>query len=74
MQINNQELNVGDSLSRFFLDQVDVALRYGKPADSTMVAFHIAAFNTITCASANYISEFGEPSHPEDLRKHNCLL
>ncbi|WP_432472473.1 LysR family transcriptional regulator [Amphritea sp. HPY] len=67
-------LNVGDSLSNFFLDQVDVALRYGKPEDSTMVSFHIATIGRITCASPAYISEFGEPSHPEDLRKHNCLL
>ncbi|GGK68180.1 LysR family transcriptional regulator [Amphritea balenae] len=68
------DLNVGDSLSNFFLDQVDVALRYGKPEDSTMVAFHIATINRITCASPGYIAEFGEPSHPEDLRKHSCLL
>lgn len=67
-------LNVGDSLSNFFLDQVDVALRYGKPEDSTMVSFHIATISRITCASPAYISEFGEPTHPEDLRKHNCLL
>jgi DNA-binding transcriptional LysR family regulator len=68
------DLNVGDTFSNFFLDQVDVALRYGKPENSTMVAFHIATFNRITCASPDYISKFGEPSHPEDLRKHNCLL
>lgn len=67
-------LNVGDSLSNFFLDQVDVALRYGKPEDSTMISFHIATIRRVTCASPAYISEFGEPSHPEDLRKHNCLL
>jgi DNA-binding transcriptional LysR family regulator len=68
------DLNIGDSLSDFFLDQVDVALRYGKPEDSTMVSFHIATMARITCASPSYISKFGEPSCPEDLRKHNCLL
>jgi DNA-binding transcriptional LysR family regulator len=68
------DLNVSDTLSNFFLDQVDVALRYGKPEDSTMVAFHIATINRITCASPSYLSEYGEPSHPEDLRQHNCLL
>jgi DNA-binding transcriptional LysR family regulator len=68
------DLSVGDSLSDFFLDQVDVALRYGKPEDSTMVSFHIATMNRITCASPGYIENFGDPSNPEDLRKHNCLL
>jgi DNA-binding transcriptional LysR family regulator len=68
------DLTVGDSLSDFFLDQVDVALRYGKPKDSTMVSFHIATMNRITCASPDYIVNFGSLSHPDDLRKHNCLL
>jgi DNA-binding transcriptional LysR family regulator len=68
------DLTIGDTLSNFFLDQVDVALRYGKPEDSTMVSFHIATINRITCASPAYISEFGEPLHPDDLRRHNCLL
>ena len=68
------DLTVGDSLSDFFLDQVDVALRYGKPEDSTLVSFHIATVSRITCASPGYIARFGTPSHPDDLRKHNCLL
>lgn len=68
------DLNVSDSLSNFFLDQVDVALRYGKPEDSTMVSFHIATVKRITCASPSYIAKNGAPSHPNELRKHNCLL
>lgn len=68
------DLSVGDSLSDFYLEQVDVALRYGKPQDSTMVSFHVATLKRVTCASPNYLSTFGEPLHPEDLREHNCLL
>lgn len=67
-------LNAGDSLANFFMDEVDVALRYGKPEDSTMVAFHIATIDRITCASPAYLARVGEPSHPDDLREHNCLL
>lgn len=68
------DLNVGDSISDFFLDQVDVALRYGKPEDSTMVSFHITTIDRITCASPDYIVMFGKPLHPNDLKGHNCLL
>ncbi|MEH6451599.1 MAG: LysR family transcriptional regulator [Psychromonas sp.] len=68
------DLSVGDSLSDFFMDHVDIALRYGKPEDSTMVSFHIATMSRLTCASAAYIANFGEPLHPQDLRDHNCLL
>ncbi|WP_027859648.1 LysR family transcriptional regulator [Marinobacterium jannaschii] len=67
-------LMAGDSLSNFFVDDVDLALRYGKPEDSNLVAFHIATIPRITCASPAYLARFGEPTHPEDLRKHNCLL
>ncbi len=68
------DLNVSDSLSNFFQDNIDVALRYGKPVDSSMVAFHIATLKRITCASPAYLQEFGTPKHPDDLRQHNCLL
>ncbi|UIJ42101.1 LysR family transcriptional regulator [Vibrio kanaloae] len=68
------DLTVGDSISDFFLEQVDMALRYGKPENSSMVSFHIATMSRITCASPTYISRYGEPMHPENLREHNCLL
>ena len=57
------DLHVGDSLSDFVLDHVNVALRYGKPKDSTMVSFLIATMDKITCASPDYLSNYGEPSH-----------
>lgn len=67
-------LSVGDTLSDFYLDRVDVALRYGEPEDSSMVAFHIATVDRMAFASPDYLAQFGEPKHPEDLRNHNCLL
>lgn len=67
-------LSVGDILSDFYLDRVDVALRYGEPEDSSMVAFHIATVEQVLFASPDYLVRFGEPKHPEDLRNHNCLL
>lgn len=66
-------LSVADTLSDFFTDDVDLALRYGKPADSSLVAFHIATVNRITCASPGYLSRFGKPLHPDQLAEHNCL-
>jgi len=67
-------LSVGDLLSDFYLDRVDVALRYGEPEDSSMVAFHIATVDRVAFASPDYLAQFGEPKHPEELRDHNCLL
>ncbi len=68
------DLLVGDSLADFYLDRVDVALRYGDPEDSSMVAFQIAAVDRVLCAAPAYLSARGMPAHPNDLLQHNCLL
>ncbi len=68
------DLTVSDVLSNFFEDKVDLALRYGKPQDSNLIAFHIATLKRITCASPDYLATYGEPKYPEELRKHTCLL
>ncbi|MGF1761129.1 LysR family transcriptional regulator [Photobacterium sagamiensis] len=68
------QLNVGDTLADFYQDKVDMALRYGEPEDSSMVAFPIAKVDRVVCASPKYLAEFDEPRHPKDLYQHNCLL
>ncbi len=67
-------LNASDSLSDFYRDRVDIALRYGKPEDSSLVAFPICESDRVVCASPSYIERFGQPKHPNDLAEHNCLL
>jgi DNA-binding transcriptional LysR family regulator len=68
------QLNVGDSLADFFHDKVDMALRYGEPEDSSLVAFLIAKIDRVVCASPAYLAQHGEPKHPSELTQHNCLL
>jgi DNA-binding transcriptional LysR family regulator len=67
-------LVVGDSLADFYRERVDVALRYGKPEDSSMVAFKIATLKRVLCASPEYLKKTGVPEHPKQLIDHNCLL
>ncbi|UTW05673.1 LysR family transcriptional regulator (plasmid) [Amphritea atlantica] len=68
------KLSISDSLSNFYLDRVDVALRYGEPEDSSMIAFQIATMERLIIASPDYIVSYGKPEHPDDLRQHNCLM
>ncbi|RTE65039.1 LysR family transcriptional regulator [Amphritea opalescens] len=68
------KLNIGDDLSNFYLDRVDVALRYGEPEDSSMIAFEIANVDRVIIASPEYIAKAGKPEQPQDLKKHNCLI
>jgi len=68
------QLSIGDALSDFYLDRVDVALRYGELEDSSAVAFQIAEIHRVVFASPDYIAKHGAPQAPEELRQHNCLL
>ncbi len=65
---------LGDSIADFYLDRVDLAVRYGNQSDSSMVAFKLASIERILCASPAYLARFGMPVEPNDLRHHNCLL
>ena len=67
-------LLAGDSLSDFYHDRIDMAVRYGKPEDSSLVAFPICETQRVLCASPDYLNYKGTPQHPRDLADHNCLL
>lgn len=65
-------------ISGHFVDLVeegiDVALRVGELEDSSMIARRLMPCRFLVCASPNYWTKHGVPDHPNDLRKHNCLV
>ncbi|HEX8541525.1 MAG TPA: LysR substrate-binding domain-containing protein [Pseudomonas sp.] len=68
-------LLLGDRIADLFRQPVDIALRYGEPEDSSLVALPIAPLNRrVLCASPDYLARCGEPHHVEQLAQHNCLL
>lgn len=52
----------------------DVAIRFGVPADSNLIARKIAPCKKIMCASPVYLQEAGWPQVPSDLLQHQCIL
>lgn len=52
----------------------DIALRVGNLQDSDLVARTIGEFSLSVIASPGYLEAKGEPKHPRDLVKHNCLI
>lgn len=67
-------LQVSDRLAGVYREQVDVALCYGEPPDSSMIALPVAPGNVrVLCASPEYIRRHGEPRSPQELARHNCL-
>ena len=68
------QLRVSDRITDLYRQPVDVALRYGVPVDSSLVALPLAAINRrVLCAAPSYFARHGTPKVPVDLRRHNCL-
>lgn len=67
-------LNVSDSLSDFYRDPIDMALRYGSPSEASLYGFKILDVPGLLCAAPSYLNKHGTPAHPEDLKQHNGLF
>ena len=52
----------------------DVVIRVGALRDSSLVARKLAPQRFVACAAPAYIEQHGEPSHPDQLAQHNCLV
>jgi DNA-binding transcriptional LysR family regulator len=52
---------------------LDVVLRVGLPADSSVIAKKILTAKRIVCASRAYFKKHGVPARPSDLLQHDCI-
>ncbi|HKB91257.1 MAG TPA: LysR family transcriptional regulator [Opitutaceae bacterium] len=70
------EINVRDELGDLVADGFDIAVRFGEPKTSSMIARKLADLRVITCASPKYLAQRGTPKHPRDLERaeHACIL
>ncbi|MEI6002387.1 LysR family transcriptional regulator [Paraburkholderia bengalensis] len=64
-----------DNLGDLVMDGFDLALRFGEPKASTLVARKLLDTGVVTVATPAYIARWGRPAKPEDLasRNHRCL-
>ena len=53
---------------------VDVAIRFGPPENSSLIARKLLETSILTCAAPAYLEKHGEPSTPHDLLHHELLL
>jgi DNA-binding transcriptional LysR family regulator len=67
-------LTLSDSLSHLLLDDIDLAIRFGVPADSTMIAKRMAPNRRALCASPAYIDAHGMPVDVHALEAHRFIL
>ncbi|WP_409302859.1 LysR substrate-binding domain-containing protein [Pseudomonas sp. KCJK8993] len=67
-------LTLTDSLSRLLEDDMDIAIRFGQPQDSSLVARLLAPNWRVLCASPAYLEQYGTPQTPEDLAQHRFII
>lgn len=53
---------------------MDVAIRIGVLADSSLVARKLAGHKRVVVASPSYLDRSGTPVSPEEVSRHRCLL
>ena len=64
-----------DSLGDLVMDGFDLALRFGEPKSSTLIARKLLDSGIVTVAAPSYIARWGRPAKPEELERgnHRCL-
>ncbi len=68
------QLFVSDRVADMYRQPVDLALRYGKLDDSSLVSMQIAPENRrVLVASPDYLRKHGAPANLDELVHHNCL-
>lgn len=68
------ELQLSDGYVNIIDQGLDMAVRFGELADSSLRAKNLGINQRIVCASPDYLAQQGKPNTPNDLKKHNCLL
>jgi len=67
------DIALTDTLVDVAAGQADVAIRFGRLADSNLTIRKLGETRRVIVASPAYLAQHGEPRVPEDLHGHNCL-
>src|SRR5215468_3277279 len=67
------ELRLEDRIVSLVEDGIDLAVRIGELADSTLVARHVGSMRRIVVASPAYLKARGEPKTPAAVASHDTI-
>jgi DNA-binding transcriptional LysR family regulator len=68
------ELLLNDGFVDLVGGGVDLALRFGDIADSSLLVRHLGDVRRVVCAAPIYLARHGAPKTPQDLQNHNCIV
>jgi DNA-binding transcriptional LysR family regulator len=63
-----------DRIVNLVEEGIDVAVRIGLPADSTMMAARVGYMRRVVVASPSFLQECGVPTHPRELCDAPCVV
>jgi DNA-binding transcriptional LysR family regulator len=68
------DLSLENRFVDLFEERIDVAVRIGHLADSTLIARRLLRSRMILCASPEYLKRNGAPTSLHELAHHDCLV
>ena len=67
------DLRLEDRMVNLVEEGIDLAVRIGHLADSSLVARHVGDMRRIVVASPGYLKSRGEPRRPQDIAAHDTI-
>ncbi|GLS21945.1 LysR family transcriptional regulator [Labrys miyagiensis] len=68
------ELSASERMINLVEEGIDVGIRIGNFADSSLIALRLASTPIITVAAPAYLEARGVPASPTDLERHSCVI
>lgn len=68
------ELVVSEQIEDLVAERLDLALRFGQSADTSLVARSLGTMGSAAVAAPAYLERHGAPEHPSDLLNHTCII
>jgi DNA-binding transcriptional LysR family regulator len=67
------EVLTRNEIGELIADGMDLAVRFGEPPQTSLIARQILATRVVTVASPAYLARHGRPKVPQDLAQHTCI-
>lgn len=68
------DIIASDNHNELVEDRVDIALRFTKQPDNSLIARKLMNIEVTLCAAPAYLKKQGLPTHPNQLAQHNCFV
>lgn len=68
------DVSFSDRVVNLVDEGFDLAVRVGRPSDTSLIARKLCDVRIVLVGSEAYLVKHGEPSTPEDLHRHACVI